>query len=875
MAAILLQKYWRRYAANMDYRIFLSAVVTIQRFIRSSKRRIASPSHNHSCIHKQYALKIQRWWRNFVIIPSCEELSALAARRQMYKLRKPSEAHQAATQIQSVWRGYNVRVDYLLLLVATTNIQRNYRELCATQRNSSSISSDKNDSIIDDYRVRKVVQDLDVKKTQSLVLKREEETIASFCEKESLVVFRKLDGTKEATEALEKERKERKTNILSCERNTLSKLPRANPIESYLPINGTYCSEKLPIKCSSIHSTHKMYDTNGNGRTLSVDHNIHDQTDCFAAKNTAANCKDCANGREEDNSVSALSKRGRNETQKRLDLSLPDRVGTEHESSANGIHIRDPLVECLEISNISAYTGFEGHRQSAIVTKRDSFGSGDTKNASSSCMKESHNLVVSAKNSKSSTHLESLSKREVRSDREVAISLVQKNQMPSFMVDGNISEASNSEVNLITSTESVIDQNYDSSSTKKGVLLVSNGGNKCDTVTKNKTKIIPLKNVSIKVRPSSTSRIEETSNGAPHHLKMCSGVTRICRESISEQGACHSLKNLQEKTNCVSMPCPERCPNDNIQNFDITVTKNVPLLIKQPAVVRAATMVDKGVKAVNIETFVETNLNTSGKVLGPLLCHANTEIKHGNAANSLCNNDLAENAHRGSVLGLKNDVVRKCSEVKKMECLQGMKLACESSVISAGSFPEHTHTHNPSESTALATETEATQLHGGEQRRASHSVSLKSKVFAQMSSASKAAPHFGPRTKDALQTLKTSTNLREVMIAVRTLENTTKLSTSCCKAFAKSDSPKILYDLMRSCNRSVPHIELLEYILDTLFHVSKHSDLIETIADDRCIETLIDVIQLFRDKDEIFCAAAIILKRIVFNGKKYLVSQLL
>jgi len=137
IAAIILQKCWRRYAANMDYRISLSAIMTIQRFVRTSTSmkllRLESTHAHHShnvsnCV--QYACSIQQWWRSRSRLQhSKEEDLAAIARAQEHQISLLSRftLDQASTQLQRVWRGYNIRVDYLLLLAATTKIQRNYR----------------------------------------------------------------------------------------------------------------------------------------------------------------------------------------------------------------------------------------------------------------------------------------------------------------------------------------------------------------------------------------------------------------------------------------------------------------------------------------------------------------------------------------------------------------------------------------------------------------------------------------------------------------------------------------------------------------------------------------------------------------------------
>jgi len=127
-------------------------------------------------------------------------------------------------------------------------------------------------------------------------------------------------------------------------------------------------------------------------------------------------------------------------------------------------------------------------------------------------------------------------------------------------------------------------------------------------------------------------------------------------------------------------------------------------------------------------------------------------------------------------------------------------------------------------------------------------------------------PHLtlSSRTAAALFTLQTSTRLTELMAAVKTLEVSTRLSGKCCIAFVNANAFDILYELIRSCNRSLPHVELLQIILKTLSNVSTHQSLVPYIASEDVVDILLDLIQMFRDKESIFYPATLILEKVVF-----------
>lgn len=67
----------------------------------------------------------------------------------------------------------------------------------------------------------------------------------------------------------------------------------------------------------------------------------------------------------------------------------------------------------------------------------------------------------------------------------------------------------------------------------------------------------------------------------------------------------------------------------------------------------------------------------------------------------------------------------------------------------------------------------------------------------------------GRQTKHALTVLQTGKMISHILKSCQTLELSTQLSKRCCEAFAHADAADILIALLRSCNRSTPHQELL------------------------------------------------------------------
>jgi abnormal spindle-like microcephaly-associated protein len=126
----------------------------------------------------------------------------------------------------------------------------------------------------------------------------------------------------------------------------------------------------------------------------------------------------------------------------------------------------------------------------------------------------------------------------------------------------------------------------------------------------------------------------------------------------------------------------------------------------------------------------------------------------------------------------------------------------------------------------------------------------------------------GNRTSQAIQTIKTSTWLREICSAMRTLEMATRHSEVCCRAFVKAEAPVVLFKLVGTCNRSRPHMEIMELALVTMRNVSRYDDLVPSFSTDLWAKVCLDLFQMFRDqKHSVPFLAARLLEKMVFCSK--------
>eukprot|EP01028_Stygiella_incarcerata_P011681 TRINITY_DN670_c0_g1_i4.p1 TRINITY_DN670_c0_g1~~TRINITY_DN670_c0_g1_i4.p1 ORF type:complete len:1340 (+),score=352.30 TRINITY_DN670_c0_g1_i4:70-4089(+) len=108
------------------------------------------------------------------------------------------------------------------------------------------------------------------------------------------------------------------------------------------------------------------------------------------------------------------------------------------------------------------------------------------------------------------------------------------------------------------------------------------------------------------------------------------------------------------------------------------------------------------------------------------------------------------------------------------------------------------------------------------------------------------------RTNNAVEVLLDSTKLAFVMKACANLDVTTKWSKECRGQLHRDGAIVAIIKLMQSCNRSQPHVELLLHILNVIHHLVEDANTVDAVLDaPESVETLVDVLQMFRDRDAV------------------------
>ncbi|XP_054432419.1 abnormal spindle-like microcephaly-associated protein [Pteronotus mesoamericanus] len=105
------------------------------------------------------------------------------------------------------------------------------------------------------------------------------------------------------------------------------------------------------------------------------------------------------------------------------------------------------------------------------------------------------------------------------------------------------------------------------------------------------------------------------------------------------------------------------------------------------------------------------------------------------------------------------------------------------------------------------------------------------------------------RAAFALHHLLTYRHLSAVLEALKHLEVVTRLSPLCCESMAQSGAVTKVFVLIRSCNRSIPCMEVVGYAVQVLLNVAKYERTTAAVYDaEACVDTLLELLQMYREK---------------------------
>ncbi|NXP08625.1 ASPM protein, partial [Thinocorus orbignyianus] len=105
------------------------------------------------------------------------------------------------------------------------------------------------------------------------------------------------------------------------------------------------------------------------------------------------------------------------------------------------------------------------------------------------------------------------------------------------------------------------------------------------------------------------------------------------------------------------------------------------------------------------------------------------------------------------------------------------------------------------------------------------------------------------RTAIAIEHLLNCRHLSYILAALKHLEVATRLSPICCENMAQSRAIFTIFLLIRSCNRSVPCMDVITYSVQVLLNVSKYEKTTQAVYEaENSIDTLLDLLQVYRGK---------------------------
>jgi abnormal spindle-like microcephaly-associated protein len=147
-------------------------------------------------------------------------------------------------------------------------------------------------------------------------------------------------------------------------------------------------------------------------------------------------------------------------------------------------------------------------------------------------------------------------------------------------------------------------------------------------------------------------------------------------------------------------------------------------------------------------------------------------------------------------------------------------------------------------------------------RRAAPAIATVRRRLLAASEAARKNPklRIGYRLATALEALLTSRQLSVVTQALRSLDQVTRVLPICCEEVVKLGAIQVMLALMQSCNRSLPHQELVSVALSVLRNIAAYASTARTVFEPHnLVDVLTELMQIYRDKEDLFAKATALL----------------
>ena len=102
------------------------------------------------------------------------------------------------------------------------------------------------------------------------------------------------------------------------------------------------------------------------------------------------------------------------------------------------------------------------------------------------------------------------------------------------------------------------------------------------------------------------------------------------------------------------------------------------------------------------------------------------------------------------------------------------------------------------------------------------------------------------------QSVSTQLSIQQIIIALIDLEKVTRLSPECCIQYTREGAPEILYNFISKCNRSVPHMDLVQFCLQIFVNLAKYSETVcEVLAPSLSLTILVGLFQAYHSSNPV------------------------
>ncbi|KAK3088174.1 hypothetical protein FSP39_015668 [Pinctada imbricata] len=108
------------------------------------------------------------------------------------------------------------------------------------------------------------------------------------------------------------------------------------------------------------------------------------------------------------------------------------------------------------------------------------------------------------------------------------------------------------------------------------------------------------------------------------------------------------------------------------------------------------------------------------------------------------------------------------------------------------------------------------------------------------------------RTASALDYLLKYKHLSQILDALMHLDVATRLSSHCCVRMVEVNAVQVIYTLIQSCNRSQPHMEIINYSVSILLNLAKYDKTVGAVYIPGSVDVLLELLQIYREKGVIF-----------------------